>query len=310
MKNVYNSAYELIGRTPMLALNAIKKELGFQANILAKLEFFNPAGSVKDRVALKMIEDAEACGKLKKGSVIIEPTSGNTGIGLASVAVQKGYRAIIVMPDTMSKERRLLMRAYGAELVLTDGKLGMSGAIEKANELASSIEGSFIPAQFDNPSNADAHFCTTGPEIYEDTEGLVDIFVAGIGTGGTVTGTGRYLKSRDESIKVVGVEPASSNVLSGGDAGKHGIQGIGAGFVPSVLDTNVCDEILCVTDEEAFRFAQLVCKKEGILIGISSGCAVCAAVKLAMRPENAGKNIVTVITDSGERYLSVENFIG
>ena len=309
MKKIYDSAYELIGRTPMLRLHSIEKEYGLSAKIFAKLEMFNPAGSVKDRVALRMIEDAEKDGILKKGSVIIEPTSGNTGIGLASVAVQKGYRAIIVMPDTMSKERQLLMKAYGAELVLTDGALGMSGAIAKANEICASIEGGFVAGQFDNPSNPAAHFDTTGPEIYSDTDGKLDVFVAGIGTGGTLTGSAKYLKAQDPSIKIVGAEPLTSNVLSGGKAGKHGIQGIGAGFVPSVLDTEICDEIVCVSDEEALFFAQLVCKKEGILIGISGGCALCAAVKLAQREESAGKNIVTLFPDSGERYLSVKGFI-
>lgn len=309
MKKIYNSAYELIGKTPMLRLHSIEKEYGLSAGIFAKLEMFNPAGSVKDRVALKMIEDAEKEGKLKSGSVIIEPTSGNTGIGLASVAVQKGYRAIIVMPDSMSRERQLLMKAYGAELVLTDGSLGMSGAIAKANELCTSIEGGFVAGQFDNPSNPAAHFDTTGPEIYEDMDGNIDIFVAGVGTGGTLTGTARYLKNQNPSIKVVGAEPLTSNVLSGGKAGKHGIQGIGAGFIPSVFDASVCDDVICVSDEKALNFAREVAKKEGILIGISGGCALAAAITLAKREENRGKNIVTLFPDSGERYLSVNGFI-
>lgn len=302
--SVYTSADQLIGKTPLLRLTRIENNFGLSAKVIAKLEYLNPAGSVKDRVAKKMIDDAESSGKLKPDSVIIEPTSGNTGIGLACVAATRGYRTIIVMPDTMSEERRLLMKAYGAELVLTDGSLGMTGAIKKAQELAQQIPSSFIPGQFENPSNAQAHFETTGPEIYADTDGKVDIFVAGVGTGGTITGTGKYLKSKNPNITVVAVEPSDSPVLSGGKAGAHGLQGIGAGFVPQVLDTTVYDEIICVSTEQAYEAARLVGKLEGVLVGISSGAALHAAIKLAERPENAGKNIVVLLPDTGDRYLS------
>lgn len=302
--SVYTSADQLIGKTPLLRLTRIENNFGLSAKVIAKLEYLNPAGSVKDRVAKKMIDDAESSGKLKPDSVIIEPTSGNTGIGLACVAATRGYRTIIVMPDTMSEERRLLMKAYGAELVLTDGSLGMTGAIKKAQELAQQIPSSFIPGQFENPSNAQAHFETTGPEIYADTDGKVDIFVAGVGTGGTITGTGKYLKSKNPNITVVAVEPSDSPVLSGGKAGAHGLQGIGAGFVPKVLDTTVYDEIICVSTEQAYEAARLVGKLEGVLVGISSGAALHAAIKLAERTENAGKNIVVLLPDTGDRYLS------
>jgi len=302
--SVYTSADQLIGKTPLLRLTRIENNFGLSAKVIAKLEYLNPAGSVKDRVAKKMIDDAESSGKLKPDSVIIEPTSGNTGIGLACVAATRGYRTIIVMPDTMSEERRLLMKAYGAELVLTDGSLGMTGAIKKAQELAQQIPSSFIPGQFENPSNAQAHFETTGPEIYADTDGKVDIFVAGVGTGGTITGTGKYLKSKNPNITVVAVEPSDSPVLSGGKAGAHGLQGIGAGFVPQVLDTTVYDEIICVSTEQAYEAARLAGKLEGVLVGISSGAALHAAIKLAERPENAGKNIVVLLPDTGDRYLS------
>ena len=308
MAKIYNSAAELVGKTPLVEFKNIEKELGLKAKILAKLEYFNPAGSVKDRIAKAMIEDAEKTGKLKKGSVIIEPTSGNTGIGLASIAAAKGYRIIIVMPETMSVERRQIMKAYGAELVLTDGSKGMKGAIAKADELAKEIPNSFIPGQFVNPANPKAHFDTTGPEIYEDTDGTVDIFVAGVGTGGTITGTGKYLKSKNPKIKVVAVEPATSAVLSTGVAGAHKIQGIGAGFVPDVLDTKVYDEIIPVSNEDAFKYGKLVGKKEGVLVGISSGAALAAAVELAKREENAGKNIVVLLPDTGDRYLSTPLF--
>ncbi|MBE6551704.1 MAG: cysteine synthase A [Ruminococcaceae bacterium] len=304
MAKIVCSADELIGRTPLLELRNIEKKYGLESKIIAKLEFFNPAGSVKDRVAKKMIDDAEKSGRLKSGSVIIEPTSGNTGIGLASVAAARGYKTIIVMPDTMSMERRKLMKAYGAQLVLSDGKLGMKGAIAKAEELAAEIPDSIIAGQFVNPSNPKAHRETTGPEIYEDTDGNVDIFVAGVGTGGTVTGTGEYLKSKNENIKVVAVEPESSPFLSKGVGGAHAIQGIGAGFVPDVLNTEVYDEIITVKNEEAYEWAREVGKTEGILIGISSGAALCAAVKLAK--ENKGKNIVVIFPDSGDRYLSTD----
>ena len=308
MSKIYKSADQLIGNTPLVELTKIEKELGLEAKILAKLEYFNPAGSVKDRIARAMIDDAEKSGKLKPGSVIIEPTSGNTGIGLASVAAARGYRIIIVMPETMSVERRQLMAAYGAELVLTEGAKGMKGAIAKAQELADEIENSFIPGQFVNDANPKAHFETTGPEIYEDTDGEVDIFVAGVGTGGTVTGTGQYLKSKKPEVKVVAVEPETSPVLSQGKAGSHKIQGIGAGFVPDVLDTSVYDEIIPVADNDAFETGRLIGRKEGVLVGISSGAAVYAAIQLAKRPENKGKNIVVLLPDTGDRYLSTPLF--
>lgn len=308
MSAVYTSANQLIGKTPLLELTHIEKKLGLNARILAKLEYFNPAGSVKDRIAKAMIDDAEEKGLLKPGSVIIEPTSGNTGIGLASVAAARGYRLVIVMPETMSVERRQIMKAYGAELVLTDGSKGMKGAIEKADELAKEIPNSFIPGQFVNPANPKAHFEHTGPEIFEDTDGEVDIFVAGVGTGGTVTGVGQYLKSRKPEVRVVAVEPASSAVLSTGVAGPHKIQGIGAGFVPKVLDTKVYDEIITVSNEDAFATGKLIGKSEGVLVGISSGAAVHAAVELAGRQENAGKTIVVLLPDTGDRYLSTPLF--
>ena len=308
MPNIYKSVDQLIGKTPLMELTRIEQTESLTATLLAKLESFNPGGSVKDRVGLAMIDDAEAQGKLKPGSVIIEPTSGNTGIGLACVAAARGYRVIIVMPDTMSMERRLLMKAYGAELVLTDGVKGMSGAIEKAEELAAGIPDSFIPGQFSNPANPAAHIAATGPEIWADTDGKVDIFVAGVGTGGTLSGVGRFLKSKDPAIQVVAVEPAGSPVLSGGAAGPHGLQGIGAGFVPAVLDTGIYDEIIPVTDEDALWAGRLLGKREGILGGISSGAALWAAMTLAKRPENAGKTIVTLLPDTGERYLSTPLF--
>ena len=308
MSKIYTSADQLIGHTPLLELTHIENAENLEAKILAKLEYFNPAGSVKDRIARAMIDDAEATGKLKPGSVIIEPTSGNTGIGLASVAAARGYRIIIVMPETMSVERRQLMKAYGAELVLTDGAKGMKGAIAKADELAKEIPNSFVPGQFVNPANPDAHKRTTGPEIWEDTDGKVDIFVAGVGTGGTVTGVGEYLKGRNPNVKVVAVEPASSPVLSKGTAGAHKIQGIGAGFVPDVLNTKVYDEIIPVTNEDAFATGRLIGHKEGVLVGISSGAAVWAALELAKRPENAGKKIVVLLPDTGDRYLSTPLF--
>ena len=308
MANIYTSADQLIGKTPLLELTHIEKEENLKARVLAKLEYFNPAGSVKDRIAKKMIDDAEAKGALKPGSVIIEPTSGNTGIGLASVAAARGYRIIIVMPETMSVERRQIMKAYGAELVLTEGAKGMKGAIAKADELAKEIPNSFIPGQFVNPANPQAHLETTGPEIYEDTDGKVDIFVAGVGTGGTVTGVGKYLKSRNPNVKVVAVEPATSPVLSKGVAGAHKIQGIGAGFVPDVLDTKVYDEVFPVSNEDAFATGKLIGRKEGVLVGISSGAAVFAATELAKRPENAGKTIVVLLPDTGDRYLSTPLF--
>ncbi len=308
MANIYTSADQLIGKTPLLELTQIEKSEGLNAKILAKLEYFNPAGSVKDRIAKAMIDDAEARGILKTGSTIIEPTSGNTGIGLASVAAARGYRIIIVMPETMSVERRQLMKAYGAELVLTEGAKGMKGAIAKAEELAKEIPGSFIPGQFVNPANPEVHERTTGPEIWEDTDGKVDIFVAGVGTGGTITGTGRYLKKQNPDVKVVAVEPASSPVLSQGKAGSHKIQGIGAGFVPDVLDTKVYDEIIAVENDAAFAAGKLVGKKEGVLVGISSGAAIWAALELAKRPENAGKTIVALLPDTGDRYLSTPLF--
>ncbi|MDO4352419.1 MAG: cysteine synthase A [Clostridia bacterium] len=308
MSKIYKSADQLIGNTPLVELTKIEKELGLEAKILAKLEYFNPAGSVKDRIAKAMIDDAEKSGRLKPGSVIIEPTSGNTGIGIASVAAARGYRIIIVMPETMSVERRQLMAAYGAELVLTEGAKGMKGAIAKAQELADETENSFIPGQFVNEANPKAHFETTGPEIYEDTDGEVDIFVAGVGTGGTVTGTGQYLKSKKPEVKVVAVEPETSPVLSQGKAGSHKIQGIGAGFVPDVLDTSVYDEIIPVADNDAFETGRLIGRKEGVLVGISSGAAVYAAIQLAKRPENKGKNIVVLLPDTGDRYLSTPLF--
>ena len=308
MSKIYTSADQLIGHTPLLELTHIENAENLEAKILAKMEYFNPAGSVKDRIARAMIDDAEATGKLKPGSVIIEPTSGNTGIGLASVAAARGYRIIIVMPETMSVERRQLMKAYGAELVLTDGAKGMKGAIAKADELAKEIPNSFVPGQFVNPANPDAHKRTTGPEIWEDTDGKVDIFVAGVGTGGTITGVGQYLKSKDPGVKVVAVEPAASPVLSKGTAGAHKIQGIGAGFVPDVLDTRVYDEIIPVENDDAFATGRLIGHKEGVLVGISSGAAVWAAIQLAKRPENAGKNIVVLLPDTGDRYLSTPLF--
>ena len=308
MANIYKSADELIGRTPLLELTHIEKEFGLNAKILAKLEYFNPAGSVKDRVAKEMLDDAEQKGVLTKDSVIIEPTSGNTGIGLASVAAARGYRIIIVMPETMSVERRQIMKAYGAELVLTEGAKGMKGAIAKAEELAKEIPGGFIPSQFTNPANPEAHRKTTGPEIWEDTDGAVDFFVAGVGTGGTVTGVGEYLKSKNPNVKVVAVEPKSSAVLSTGVAGAHKIQGIGAGFVPEVLNTKIYDEIIPVENDDAFATGRLIGKKEGVLVGISSGAALWAAIEVAKRPENAGKNIVVLLPDTGDRYLSTALF--
>lgn len=308
MANIYTSADQLIGKTPLLELVHIEKAQNLNAKIYAKLEYFNPAGSVKDRIAKAMIDDAEEKGLLKEGSVIIEPTSGNTGIGLAAVAAAKGYRIIIVMPETMSVERRQLMKAYGAELVLTDGTKGMKGAIAKADELAAQIEGSFIPGQFVNPANPAIHRATTGPEIFADTDGKVDIFVAGVGTGGTVTGVGEYLKSQNPNVKVVAVEPESSPVLSKGTAGAHKIQGIGAGFVPDVLNTKVYDEVIPVSNEDAFETGKLIGKSEGVLVGISSGAAAYAAIELAKRPENAGKNIVVLLPDTGDRYLSTPLF--
>ena len=308
MGSIYTSADQLIGRTPLLELTHIEKEEGLEARILGKLEYFNPAGSVKDRIAKAMIDDAERKGLLKPGSVIIEPTSGNTGIGLASVAAARGYRIIIVMPETMSVERRQLMKAYGAELVLTDGSKGMKGAIARAGELAGEIPGSFIPGQFENPANPAVHRATTGPEIWEDTDGGVDIFGAGVGTGGTITGVGAYLKGQSPGIKVVAVEPAASPVLSRGVAGSHKIQGIGAGFVPDVLDTKIYDEIIAVENEDAFAAGRLIGRKEGVLVGISSGAAVWAAIQLAKRPENKGKTIVALLPDTGDRYLSTPLF--
>ena len=308
MANIYTSADQLIGRTPLLELSHIEKAEGLEAKILAKLEYFNPAGSVKDRIAKAMIDDAEKSGKLTPDSVIIEPTSGNTGIGLASVAAARGYRIIIVMPETMSVERRQLMKAYGAELVLTDGSKGMKGAIAKAEELAKEIPGGFIPGQFVNPANPAAHLATTGPEIWQDTDGVVDAFVAGVGTGGTITGVGAYLKSQNPAVHVVAVEPASSPVLSGGKSGPHKIQGIGAGFVPQVLDTKVYDEIIPVENENAFKTGALIGRREGVLVGISSGAALWAAIELAKRPEYEGKTIVVLLPDTGDRYLSTPMF--
>lgn len=308
MSQIYTSADQLIGKTPLLELTHLEKRFGLKARLLAKLEYFNPAGSVKDRAAKAMLDDAEASGQLKPGSVIIEPTSGNTGIGLAAVAAARGYRIIIVMPDTMSVERRQLMKAYGAELVLSDGTTGMSGAIAKADELAAQIPDSFIPGQFVNPANAKAHYESTGPEIFEDTDGEVDIFVAGVGTGGTITGVGEYLKSKKPDVKIVAVEPASSPVLSNGTAGAHKIQGIGAGFVPELLNTAVYDEVIPVQNEDAFAIGRLIGQQEGVLVGISSGAAVSAAIELAKRPENEGKTIVVLLPDTGDRYLSTPLF--
>lgn len=308
MSNIYTSVEQLVGRTPLLELTKLEKEYNLEAKLFAKLEYLNPAGSAKDRIALKMLEDAEERGVINKDSVIIEPTSGNTGIGLAAMAGAKGYRVIIVMPDSMSAERRILMTAYGAELVLTEGAKGMKGAIEKAQMLAKEIPGSFIPGQFDNPANAKAHFETTGPEIYSDTDGCVDFFVAGVGTGGTITGVGEYLKSKKPTVKIVAVEPAGSPYLSEGKAGLHKIQGIGAGFIPKVLNTEIFDEIITVEDEDAFEVGRIVGKKEGILVGISSGAALWAAIEVAKRPENSNKNIVVLLPDTGDRYLSTEMF--
>ena len=308
MSNIYTSAEQLIGRTPRLELSHIEKEYKLKAKIIAKLEYLNPAGSVKDRIAKAMIDEAENSGKLRTGSVIIEPTSGNTGIGLAAVAAARGYRIVIVMPETMSVERRQLMKAYGAELVLTDGRKGMKGAIEKAEELAKEISDSFLVGQFVNPANPKIHRETTGPEIYRDTDGKVDIFVAGVGTGGTVTGVGEYLKSQNSNIQVIAVEPASSPMLSEGKAGAHKIQGIGAGFVPDVLNTNIYDRVITVDEEDAFRVGRMIGQKEGVLVGISSGAAVHAAIELAKLPENEGKNIVVLLPDTGDRYLSTPLF--
>ena len=308
MSKIYKTADELIGKTPLLELGHIEDEFKLEAKIIAKVEYFNPAGSVKDRIAKKMIDAAEALGKINKDTVLIEPTSGNTGIGLASVAAARGYRLIITMPETMSVERRNIMKAYGAEIVLTEGSKGMKGAIEKANELAQNYPNSFIPGQFDNPNNPLVHYETTGPEIYEDTDGKVDIFVAGVGTGGTITGVGKYLKSKNPNVKIVAVEPESSPVLSKGVAGAHKIQGIGAGFVPKILDTNIYDEIITVSNDDAFKTGKLIGKKEGILVGISSGAAVYAAITLASKEENKGKNIVVLLPDTGDRYLSTPLF--
>ena len=308
MANIYTSADQLIGKTPLLELTRIEEELGLKAKVLAKLEYFNPAGSVKDRIAKRMIEDAEASGKLKPGATLIEPTSGNTGIGLAAVAAAKGYKTIIVMPETMSVERRQLMKAYGAELVLTEGAKGMKGAIAKAEEIAAETENSYIPGQFVNPSNPAAHRDTTGPEIWEDTDGKVDYFVAGVGTGGTVTGVGEYLKSKNGDVKVVAVEPEASQTLAKGEAAPHKIQGIGAGFVPETLNTHIYDEIIPVTNEDAFETGRLIGHKQGVLVGISSGAALWAAIELAKKPENEGKNIVVLLPDTGDRYLSTPLF--
>lgn len=306
--NIYQSVDELIGKTPIMEFGNIEKEYGLQGKILAKLEYLNPTGSVKDRAAKTMLDEAEKKGLITAESVIIEPTSGNTGIGLASVGAARGYHVIIVMPDTMSEERRILMKAYGAELVLTDGKKGMAGAIAKAEKLAAEIPDSFIPQQFSNPDNAKAHYETTGPEIWEDTKGKIDIFVAGVGTGGTLTGTAKYLKEKNPDIKIVAVEPASSSVLSGGNAGSHGLQGIGAGFVPDILDTQIYDEVIAVTEEQAYEVSRLIGRKEGILVGISSGAAFYGAITIAKRQENHGKNIVVILPDSGDRYLTTALF--
>lgn len=308
MANIYTSADQLIGKTPLLELTRIEDELGLKAKVLAKLEYFNPAGSVKDRIAKRMIEDAEASGKLKPGATIIEPTSGNTGIGLAAVAAAKGYRTVIVMPETMSVERRQLMKAYGAELVLTEGAKGMKGAIAKAEEIAAETENSYIPGQFVNPSNPAAHRDTTGPEIWEDTDGKVDYFVAGVGTGGTITGVGEYLKSKKSDVKIVAVEPEASQTLAKGEAAPHKIQGIGAGFVPETLNTHIYDDIIPVTNEDAFETGRLLGHKQGVLVGVSSGAALWAAIELAKKPENEGKNIVVLLPDTGDRYLSTPLF--
>ena len=305
---VYKAISDLIGNTPLVELTHIEEKEGLDASVVAKVEFFNPAGSVKDRIAKKMIEDAEKKGLIKPGATLIEPTSGNTGIGIASVAAAKGYKAIMTMPETMSVERRNLLKAYGAKVVLTDGKAGMKGAIAKAKELAATIPNSFIPSQFENPSNPQAHYESTGPEIWKDTEGKVDIFVAGVGTGGTVSGTGKYLKNQNPNVKVVAVEPATSPVLSEGHAGPHGIQGIGAGFVPNILDTSVYDEVFTVTNEQAYETGRLIAHNEGMLVGISSGAATYAAIQIAKRPENKGKTIVVLLPDTGERYLSTPMF--
>lgn len=310
MAKIYKSVEELIGKTPLLELTNLEQKMGLKATLLAKVEALNPGGSAKDRVAKRMVEDAEQAGILKEGATIIEPTSGNTGIGLAVMAAARGYRAIIVMPDTMSMERRLLMTAFGAELVLTEGAKGMAGAIEKAEELAKEIPNSFIPGQFDNPSNPAAHYDTTGPEIWEDTDGKIDIFVAGIGTGGTLTGVGRYLKEKNPNVKIIGVEPASSPLLTKGTAGPHGLQGIGANFVPSILDTELYDEVLTVTEEEAYEAGRALARKEGLLAGISAGAAVHAAAEVAKRPENEGKTVVVLLPDTGDRYLSTPMFQG
>ena len=308
MKKIYNSIEELTGKTPLLELRRISDEFKLEAKLLAKLECFNPAGSIKDRIAMAMIDDAERKGLLKKNSVIIEPTSGNTGIGLACIASARGYKTIIVMPETMSTERRQLIKAYDAEIVLSEGSKGMKGAIEKANELANQYTDSFIPSQFNNPANPEAHRLSTGPEIWEDTEGTVDIFVAGVGTGGTITGVGEYLKSKNKNIKVIAVEPSASPVLSGGKSCSHTIQGIGAGFIPAVLNTKVYDEVIRITNEDAFKFGRLLCAREGVFAGISSGAALAAAVQIARRSENSGKTIVTIFPDSGSRYLSTPLF--